>query len=240
MAEREPVAPAEPAERYKTLSLAAYANHELDRDVGTPPGASPPGSFERDNCDLPLIDLSRKKAGTYYAGRIPFVVDKAVSLRCFRRPPAKLSAAVNGITIGQPARSLYFLVAEPLQMGEQEFWRYLVHYADGQSVEVVPVKDATSLFYREPYFLPHGGQPQAALALPAWVDGLGRVLRWVNPRPEVVIQSVDFRSMDAGQAVLLGLTLGSCTVTIGNSRCQGRHPESSSFPTESGLREAGR
>ncbi len=209
LGEPEPVAPAEPAERYQTLSLAAYANHELDRDVGATLGAPPPGDFERDNCGLPLIDLSRKKAGTYHAGRIPFVVDKAVSLRCFRRPPASLPAAVNGITIGQPARALYLLVAEPLQMGEQEFWRYLVHYADGQSVEVVPVKDATSLFYREPYFLPHGGKPQAALALAAWVGGLGRVLRWVNPRPEVVIQSVDFRSMDAGQAVLLGLTLGT-------------------------------
>jgi hypothetical protein len=209
LAEPEPMAPVEPSERFQTLSLAAYGNHELDRDVGAPPGAPPPGDFEAGNCDLPLIDLSRKKAGTYHAGQIPFSVDKAVSLRCFRRPPATLPAAVNGITIGQPARSLYFLMAEPLEMGEQEFWRYIVHYADGQSVEVVPVKDATSLFYHEPYFLPHSGKPQVALALTAWVGGLGRVLRWVNPRPEVVIQSVDFRSMDAGQAVLLGLTLGT-------------------------------
>lgn len=209
LAEPESAAPAEPAERYETLSLAAYGNHELDRDVGAPPGAPRPGDFERDNCDLPPIDLSWKKAGMYHAGPIPFLVGKAVSLRCFRRPPASLPAAVNGITIGRPARSLCFLVAEPLQMGEQEFWRYLVHYADGQSVEVVPAKDAASLFYRDPYFLPHGDKPQAAIALPAWVGGLGRVLRWVNPRPEAVIQSVDFRSMDAGQAVLLGLTLGT-------------------------------
>jgi hypothetical protein len=73
----------------------------------------------------------------------------------------------------------------------------------------VPVKDTASLFYREPYFLPRAGKPQGAFALEAWVGGLGRVLRWVNPRPDVVIQSIDFRSMDAGQTVLLGLTLGT-------------------------------
>lgn len=46
------------------------------------------------------------------------------------------------------------------------------------------------------------------MRIPDGVDDVGYVLRWVNPRPDVEVKAVDFRSMDTGQAVLLGITTG--------------------------------
>ncbi len=46
-----------------------------------------------------------------------------------------------------------------------------------------------------------------AASVLAWHRG-GSVLRWINPRPDEPIKAVDFRSMDAGQAVLLAITVG--------------------------------
>jgi len=193
---------------YEPVKLDAFANRDLDKDTGAPAGAPPGDDFARDYCGLPIIDLSSVKAGQYKAGEIPFEVGRAISLRCFRRPPASLSLSVDNIPIGAKVKSLCFLHAGPFQMGRQEYWRYIVHYADGQRVEVVPVESIGDLDSRQPYFLPDIESMGAAVRIPDEVDGVGYVMRWINPRPDVEVKAVDFRSMDAGQAVLLGITAG--------------------------------
>ncbi len=202
-----PPVPTVQPRRYESISLGAYFNRNLDKDTGAAPGAPPPEEFPRDYCDLPILDLSAVKPGQYMAGPVPFVVTgRAIALRCFRRPPATLPLEMNDITIGRQVRALYFLHAGPIQMGAQEYWRYLIHYADGQVVEVIPVKSAEHLHYRQNYFVPQA-QLQAAVVIDSCAS-IGPALRWINPRPKVAVESVDFRSMDAGQAVLLAITAG--------------------------------
>ena len=196
----------ETAKSYEIIDLAAYFNHDLNKDMGAAPGAPEAGEFERDYCDLPVIDLSGVKPGKKMAGKTPFEVRRAVVLRTFRRPPPTLPLDVNGIEIGRTVKSLSFLHAGPYQMGVQEHWRYVVHYQDGATAEVVPVPAASYTHYRENYFV-----PDATLAPAVRADdcpGVGYAMRWDNPRPEVRVDSVDFRSMDAGQCVLLGVTAG--------------------------------
>ena len=208
--ETSPASPAaieQPREQdYKPISLDVYANRDLDKDAGAPADAPPAAEFPRDYCALSIIDLSSVKAGAHEAGGVPFQVGRAISLRCSRRPPPTLPLAVDGIAVGARAKSLYFLHPGPIQMGAQEYWRYIVHYADGRSVEVVPVNDRADLHYRQAYFLHDGAAVQAAERTPQSVAGVGGVLRWINPRPDVAVEAVDFRSMDAGQAVMLAIT----------------------------------
>jgi len=61
------------------------------------------------------------------------------------------------------------------------------------------------LHYREPYFT--SGPVQGA-AREGETPGIGYVLAWHNPLPNVAVEHIDFRSMDVGQAVLLGITAG--------------------------------
>jgi len=204
-----PEAKTPPQEKaYETIKLDAFTNRDMDEDTGAPAGAPPADSFARSYCSLPIIDLSSVKAGQYKAGEIPFEVGRAISLRCFRRPPASLPLGVEDIPIGGKVKSLYLLHAGPFEMGRQEYWRYIVHYADGQRVEVVPVQTMGDVDCRQPYFLPEVESTEAAAKIPDKVEDVGYVMRWVNPRPDVEVETMDFRSMDAGQAVLLGITAG--------------------------------
>ncbi len=194
--------------RFETIDLQPYVNHDFDGDMGVAPGGPPPEEFQRDYCDLPVVDLSHVKPGRHTAGPIPFDIDRAVVLRSFRRPPPTLPLKVTGIEVARRVGSLYFVYARPIQMGAQEYWRYVIHYADGRSVEVVPVNDIADLHYREPFFLPSNDTVEPAVRMTQEVDGVGHVQRWINRRPDVPVTSLDFRSMDAGQPVLLAITAG--------------------------------
>jgi hypothetical protein len=200
------IAPAET--HFVSLDLSAGYNHDLDHDSGGALGAPSPSSFEQGCCYLPLIDLSTVTAGDYRAGAVPFQVSRAITLRNSRRPPYTLPLAVDALPVRQCASALYFLHAGPTHYIAREYWRYLVHYADGVTLEVVPIRDEVNRHYYGAYFLP--GQEDIAVATPfAEIEGLGEVLRWSNPRPDTPIATVDFRSMDNGQAVLLAITAGS-------------------------------
>ncbi len=196
-------------EHYQPIDLSAYVNHDLAGDMGAPPGAAPADEFWRDYCDLPVIDLSGAKSGRHHAGPIPFDIDRAVCLRNHRRPPPTLPLAVHGIKVQQKVDSLYFLHAGPLQMGGQEYHRYVIHYADGRAAEVVPVNDPAMLTYKQPYFLTDADHVEAAADHGRPVAGLGSVFRWSNPRPTEPVVSIDIHSMDAGQVVLLAVTGGA-------------------------------
>ncbi|MCC6446641.1 MAG: hypothetical protein IT210_24710, partial [Armatimonadetes bacterium] len=206
----QPAAPSPPEAapvrgRYTPIDLSAHFNRDLDKDMGAPAGAPPADDFSRDMCSLPVIDLSGVRPGRFTAGDVPFEVSRAVSLRSFRRPPLTLPLEASNIPVGRKVNALYFLHPGPFQMGAQEYWRYLIRYEDGQTAEVVPIADAADLRYRKPYFLPGAGAVQSAPPSQG-VSGVGGVLRWLNPRPEVPVRSLDFRSMDTGQAVLLAVT----------------------------------
>ena len=198
--------PAVVPKTYKPITLAAYANHDLNKDMGASKGAPDPESFVRDYCCLPTVNLEKLKQGRCQVGDIPFEIGRVVTLRCFRRPPADLPLEVNNIAIQQPVTSLFFLHAGPKEMGTQEYWRYVIHYEDGQTVEIVPVSAVGHLCYRQPYFVPDAPIQPALMA--GKQPDVGYCLQWINPRPEVAIKSLDFHSMDAGQAVLLALTAG--------------------------------
>lgn len=208
---------------FEPLDLSPYVNRELDSDVGAAAGAPPAEDFVRNYAGLPTIDLSKVRMGRYNAvlphewegdepaleegeRTIPFEVGGAISLRNFRRPPATLPLAVNDITIKRNVTALYFLHAGPMQMGNQEYWRYIIHYQDQTTAEVIPLPEIALRHYREPYFTT--GPVQAA-AREGAVEGVGYVLAWHNPRPDMEVEHIDFRSMDVGQAVLLGITAGT-------------------------------
>lgn len=195
-----------PVRSYRPISLYLYSNHSLDTDVGGPKGAEEVDSFVRNYCRLPLLDLTKIKNGTLQSDDIPFKIEKAISLGCFRRPPVTLPLDVNGITIRQKVSRLYFLHAGPIQMGTQEYWRYIVHYEDGQMAEVVPVEKPGHLRFRQAYFTKNESVQPAYVT--KQIKGIGSCVQWDNPRPESTVKSIDFRSMDAGQAVLLAITAG--------------------------------
>jgi hypothetical protein len=81
-----------------------------------------------------------------------------------------------------------------------------MHYADGQTVEIIPVEDPTALAFKHPY-LDEQATLEPAIVI-GEVDGIGDVIRWTNPRPDVAVKSVGFRGMNMGQAVLLAVTAG--------------------------------
>jgi hypothetical protein len=199
-----PVALAVWAKQYVPIKLDAYFNHALDKDAGGAAGAPIPNGFILGCCSLPTLDLSKIKPGMHTAGNVPFQVSRAVTLRSYRRPPLTLPLEANGIPIAHKVTALYFLHPGPTHYIGREYWRYIVHYADGSAVEVVPVEDAANLHYYSPYFLPDASEIEGAA--PTTGTDIAGVLRWVNPRPDVAVASVDFRSMDNGQSVLLGIT----------------------------------
>lgn len=70
-----------------------YGGIYIATDTGASAGAPPADDFIQIYCGLQVIDLSSVKAGQYQAGEIPFEVGRAISLRCFRRPPLSLPLA---------------------------------------------------------------------------------------------------------------------------------------------------
>ena len=83
---------------------------------------------------------------------------------------------------------------------------YIVHYADGKS-QVIPLAWGETLTH-------WNAQLPSAFAIPAWQGQTPEgarlaleTLRWVNPRPEVPIVSLDIQSMEGNPApVVLAIT----------------------------------
>jgi hypothetical protein len=117
--------------------------------------------------------------------------------------PGNLKEEVKGIPVGRKADALFFLHAaridQPLNDQERrekkryEMLKYIVHYADGQTVEVPIYEDVDIADYRQ----------KTPLALPgaqiAWTrkfdnsedSAVAYSKQWNNPRPNVEISSVD-------------------------------------------------
>ena len=134
--------------------------------------------------------------------------------------PGNLKEEVRGIPVGRKADALFFLhtarIDQPLSEQEQrekkryEMLKYIVHYADGQTVEVPIYEDVDIANYRQktPRALPN--------AQIAWTrkfdtgdeSAVAYSKQWNNPRPNVEISSVDmaYGKDRRGVPALLALT----------------------------------
>ncbi|MCJ7796911.1 MAG: hypothetical protein MUQ56_09125, partial [Thermoleophilia bacterium] len=202
-----PVAPTIGEQEFTKLDLSAYLNHGLDADAGAAPGAPPADKVKSSPWALPKIDLSAVKPGDVSGAGVPFTVqDRIITLGCFQRPPLEYPLAAMGIPVGRKVKTLNFLHAGPTSMAKLEYWRYIVHYADGQTAEVVPVTGYEMLIFKQLYFDTQASlEPAVSIGS---VEGIGDVIRWINPRPEVAVKSVDFRTMNLGQSILIAATAG--------------------------------
>jgi eukaryotic-like serine/threonine-protein kinase len=131
---------------------------------------------------------------------------------------------VTGIPIEQVAAKLHFLHGTGWSTGEPEegergveIARYVIHYADGQTTEA-PVRYAEDV--RNWQFMPETDAMERGGAQPVWKGpqerwreswskaGVRLYLKtWVNPRPNVRIESLDFVStFTASAPFLLAIT----------------------------------
>ncbi|HEX2971402.1 MAG TPA: hypothetical protein VHP11_03665 [Tepidisphaeraceae bacterium] len=142
--------------------------------------------------------------------------------------PNKLPAEVRGIPVNRKADALFFLQTARIdqrmndrdrrEKKKYELFHYLVHYADGKT-EVVPVYSEIDVeaFRQE-------GEPKAIPgAQIAWVrryegtswNAVAYSKQWNNPRPEVVITSIDMEYPQARRGVpaVLAITAASTVGT---------------------------
>jgi beta-galactosidase len=135
--------------------------------------------------------------------------------------PGHLPPHIKDIPVNTKADALFFLHTARLdrrpndrereQRKRFELCKYVIHYADGQTAElpVYAERDIDHFVQREPQAL-----PSASLAWTAQFDGSDDnaavyARQWNNPRPTVVIQSVDLlpgQDPDAGVPALIALT----------------------------------
>jgi beta-galactosidase len=117
--------------------------------------------------------------------------------------PNNLADSIAGIPVGRKLSSLFFLQAARIdarrsgddqrQGRKFEMAKYVVHYADGQTLDVPVYSELDVDDYRQenPRALP-GAQVGWIYAYPGSnLKGVAYVQQWNNPRPEVEIQSVD-------------------------------------------------
>ncbi len=138
--------------------------------------------------------------------------------------PGNLPEQITGIPVGVKADALFFLHTaridrrrnnrEQSENQRFEMFKYVIHYADGQTEELPIYQEIDVDHYRqrEPQALP-GAQI-------AWMNPYERgdesavlyAKQWNNPRPDVVIQSVDLiygKDKDRGVPALLAITAAS-------------------------------
>lgn len=117
--------------------------------------------------------------------------------------PNRLASEVKGIGVNKKADALFFLhtarVDQPLNDQERrekrryELFKYLVHYADGQRVEVPVYQDIDVANYRQAV---PAALPGAQLAWVRKYDNseeraVAYSMQWNNPRPNLEISSID-------------------------------------------------
>jgi len=111
-----------------------------------------------------------------------------------------LPQEVRGIRVGRKVAGLCFLHRFAYPARDREQFRYVLHFADGDTVEIPIVSGEENILGRF--------QRNNVRLFPPPFDlvGGGGVAEWVNPRPTVAVESVDFVGADTGDAVLLGIT----------------------------------
>jgi beta-galactosidase len=135
--------------------------------------------------------------------------------------PGNLPDQVNGIPVNCRADALFFLQAAridrrrnaaEIKRGDKfELARYVVHYADGQTVEVPVYSEINVDDYKQQ--TPPLAIPGAQIAWSEPYSGTNRSavaysMQWTNPRPEVEIKSIDlaYGKQKCGVPALISLT----------------------------------
>jgi hypothetical protein len=179
---------------YQPLDLTKYFNHDLDENVTARIGEGLQGSPGP-------INLSKLPRGKQLYSGVPLEIDRAIALRGSTLPQDKsLPQKVSGIRVGQKVAGLYFLHRFAYPARDREQFRYILHFADGTEVEIPIISGEENILGRF--------QRNNVRLFPPPFDlvGGGGVAEWVNPKPTVVVESVDFVGADTGDAVLLGIT----------------------------------
>ena len=111
-------------------------------------------------------------------------------------------AEVTGIAVGKTADALFFLhtwkqtaawtAPASGDTTPPSAWNYVVHYADGKVVNVpVRINDGVAHWLtKDPHGLPHAVVAWAA-ACGTGTQAVAYQMQWTNPRPEVVISTID-------------------------------------------------
>jgi beta-galactosidase len=168
-------------------------------------------------------------AGVHEFGGVPYLIYEMptspvpqVLMLGGRGVPGDLPEEITGIPVGRKADALFFLHTARIdrrmnqrdreQNRKFELCRYVIHYADGERVEL-PVYseiDIENYVQEKPAALPGA---QVVWTLPYDDDGARQAVlyakQWNNPRPDVAVDCVDLlygSDRDCGVPVLVGLT----------------------------------
>jgi tetratricopeptide (TPR) repeat protein len=171
------------------LDLSPHYNAALGDDWHNPPGSTG-------------WNLRSLPAGRQIFGSVEFDVRGVIQLFCraLERDYPEFPRVVSGIAVGQPCRALHFLHAsiwsERLRNGTV-IGKYVVHYADGQTAEIPNVHGEDSRAWQ----IANDGVTRLARATVPWSGTAPngapvRVFKrtWVNPRPEVTVETLDLHS----------------------------------------------
>lgn len=177
-------------DRAVTLDLRKFANRNFEDRV--------PGDGKGGWTDQGENSLHEVEWGTHTLLGVPFEFirwDHNAEKTTIVLASQKMTGVpekVEGIPVGDRAKALYFLHASAWT-GNQEGWRYIVHYSDGTS-ESIPIhggKESGDWWLKGNTANPNGGAPVA------WRNTENRglyALQWVNPYPDKTIESLDIVS----------------------------------------------
>ena len=180
---------------YEPVAFNELCNQFLTKDTGW---------FSDEANDLSQIPVG---ANTYSGVKYLIRDFKTSPLPCaisLNGPGEKtpLPAEVTGIAVGKTADALFFLhtwkqtaVWTAPASGDTTppaAWNYVVHYADGKVVNVpVRINDGVAHWLtKDPHGLPHAVVAWAA-ACGTGTQAVAYQMQWTNPRPEVVISTID-------------------------------------------------
>jgi hypothetical protein len=188
--ERVPERPMPQGVTYEPIDLTDYFNHDLDGNVTARIGEGLQGTPGP-------MDLSKLPRGRQLQRDVPFEIDRAIVLRGSMLPQDKsLPQEVRGIRVGRKVAGLYFLHCFSYPAQDREQFRYVLHFADGTLQEIPVISGEEQVLGAYQRNSVRFFEPQ----------GLGALAEWVNPKPDVAVESIDFVGADTGEPVLLGIT----------------------------------
>ena len=179
---------------YEPIDLTDYFNHDLDDNVTGRLGEGLQGSPG----PIKLANLPR---GNQLHNGIPFEIDRAIALRASTFPQEEgLPRDVRGIRIGRKVAGLCFLHRFSYPARDREQFRYVIHLADGDTVEIPIVSGEENVLGKY--------QWNNVRLFPPPFDyvGGGGGAEWVNPKPAVAVESVDLLGANTGDVAVLGIT----------------------------------
>jgi len=192
--ERAPERPMPQGVTYQPIDLTAYFNHDVDNNVTGRIGEGLEGTPGP-------INLSNLQRGTQLHSGVPFHIDRAIALRGSTFPQEEgLPRNVRGIRIGRQVAGLCFLHRFAYPARDREQFRYVLHFADGDTVEIPIVSGEENVLGKY--------QRNNVRLFPPPFDlaGGGGVAEWVNAKPTVAVESVDLLGANTGDVAVLGIT----------------------------------